>query len=60
MKNTNFGWNEYFKPTPKNFRRFGDALITSSVLIALFVPGTQWVPAIGLAGKLISNFFSNQ
>jgi hypothetical protein len=60
MKNKNFGWKEYFKPTPKNFRRFGDAMITAGSIVALVVPGAQWAAVIGLGGKLVSNFFSEK
>lgn len=60
MKNVNVGWNEYFKPTPKNVRKFGDALITISVGLGVVIPGAQWVPVVGLLGKVLTNFFSSK
>lgn len=60
MKEKKFGWNEYFKPTPKNLRKFGDALITVGAIVALVVPGAQWAAILGLSGKLVSNFFSSK
>lgn len=60
MKQNKFGWNEYFKPTPRNLRKFGDALITVGAIVSVGVPGAQWAALIGLGGKLLSNFFSSK
>jgi hypothetical protein len=60
MKEKKFGWNEYFKPTPKNFRRFGDSMLIISAAAVVIVPGAKWAVLIGLGGKLLSNFFSNK
>lgn len=60
MKEKKFGWNHYFKPTPKNFRRFGDSMLVISAAAVVMVPGAKWAVLIGLGGKLLSNFFSEK
>lgn len=58
------GFKEYFKPTPKRIRIFGDSLAASGTFGASIVilnghplAGTI-VMIIGVVGKFISNFFS--
>lgn len=60
MKDKNFGWNEYFKPTPKNVRRLGDAALAAAGIGGLIVPGAKWVIILGIAGKFLSNFLSDK
>lgn len=59
-KKIKLGWNEYFKPTPKNFRRAGDVLLFASTMAGIFVPGAKWVIALGVGGKFLTNFFSEK
>ena len=58
------GFKEYFKPTPKRIRIFGDSLAAAGTFGASIVilnghplAGTI-VMIIGVVGKFISNFFS--
>ncbi len=60
MKDKKFGWGEYFKPTPKNFRRIGDLALVVGAVGAVIVPGAKWVIIAGIAGKFLSNFFSDK
>lgn len=60
MNDKKFGWNEYFKPTPKNMRKYGDGMIVIGAIVAVVIPGAKWAALIGLGGKLISNFFSSK
>lgn len=59
-----FGIKEYFKPTPKRIRVFGDSLAAAGTFGASIVilnghplAGTI-VMIIAVIGKFISNFFS--
>lgn len=63
--NMKFGWKEYFKPTPKRLRVFGDSLAASGTLgasIAVLnghpIAGTVIMVA-AVFGKFLSNFFSS-
>ena len=65
-RNTKFGWKEYFKPTPKRIRVFGDSLAAAGTLgasIAVLnghtVVGTS-VLILAVAGKFMSNFFTDE
>lgn len=56
----------YFKPTPKRFRIFGDSLAAGSLFVAglAIVSGYEKI-AIGVAvagwlGKFLSNFFTDE
>lgn len=60
-----FGWSQYFKPTPKRLRVFGDSLAAAGtfgagivVLNGHPVMGTI-IMGIAVIGKFISNFFSD-
>lgn len=62
---TKFGFKEYFKPTPKRIRIFGDSLAAASTLassIAILgghpVVGTVMMIS-GWFGKFVSNFFTD-
>jgi hypothetical protein len=58
--------SNYMKPTPKKWRKLGDALLGMS----LFITGTavyndvDWLvytsAAIGVIGKFLTNFFSEE
>jgi hypothetical protein len=56
----------YYGPTPKKWRKFGDALLGVSTTITGFAifEETKWLAitalAIGVAGKFLSNFFSEE
>lgn len=59
-----FGLKEYFKPTPKRIRVFGDSLAAAgtfgagiAVLNGHPVAGTT-IMIVAVVGKFISNFFS--
>ena len=55
----------YWKPTPKRWRKIGDALLTLSVSFAglSIVDEFRWigisVSIIGGIGKFLTNFFAN-
>jgi len=58
------GFKEYFKPTPKRIRVFGDSLAAAGTFGASVVilnghalAGTI-IMIIGVVGKFLSNFFS--
>ena len=59
-----FGWNEYFKPTPRLFRKIGDALMGAAVFAATWqiVVDNKGlaiaIMVIGMLGKFTTNFFS--
>lgn len=59
-------WKNYFKPTPKRIRIFGDSLAAGSLFVAglAIVSGFEKI-AIGVAvagwlGKFLSNFFADE
>ena len=59
-------WSNYFKPTPKRIRIFGDSLAAGSIFVAglVIVSGYEKI-AIGVAiagwlGKFLSNFFADE
>jgi hypothetical protein len=61
-----FGWNHYFKPTPKRIRILGDSLAASGTFGASIVilnghplAGTI-IMIIAVVGKFISNFFKDE
>ncbi len=54
----------YYKPTPKKFRKLGDALLGVSLMaIPANLTGHTWIAvsmfAIGVLGKFLTNFFSD-
>ena len=63
---TKFGWNEYFAPTPKLFRKIGDSSLIIGTTFTAWAgltnkPVLVIIGAIfTLLGKLVTNFFSNQ
>lgn len=60
-----FGWKHYFKPTPKRVRIFGDSLVSAATLGASIAVMNGYpllgtiTFVIGVAGKFISNFFTD-
>lgn len=64
MKKSNFNIKGYFKPTPKTFRKLGDALLASSALISTYAISEDMkclaitTLMIGAIGKFATNFFS--
>lgn len=61
-----FGWKRYFEPTPKRMRVLGDSLAAAGTFGASIVilnghplVGTI-IMVIGVVGKFISNFFSDE
>lgn len=56
----------YFKPTPKKWRKLGDALLAVSTTITTYaiVEEYKWIALtavlIGAAGKFLSNFFTEE
>jgi hypothetical protein len=58
-----FDLNGYYKPTPKNFRKLGDALLGMSQFLTGYavVMEEKWLALvcilIGTIGKGITNFF---
>lgn len=66
MSKISFGWKEYFKPTPKRLRVFGDSLAAAGTLgasIAVLnghpIAGTT-IMVVAVIGKFISNFFTDE
>lgn len=63
-----FGINQYWKPTPKKIRKFGDSLLGASTFAATtwqfyLGSGGPWplvLLAAGVLGKFISNMFSDE
>lgn len=59
-------WSNYFKPTPKRIKIFGDSLAGSAVFIATIsmVSGYEKiaiaVAVTGMVGKFLSNFFADE
>jgi hypothetical protein len=61
-----FGWKQYFQPTPKRIRIFGDSLAAAGTFGASIVilnghplMGTI-IMGLAVVGKFISNFFSDE
>jgi hypothetical protein len=65
-KQIKFGYKQYFKPTPKRIRIFGDSLAAASLFVSgLAISNGYEKIAIGIAisgwvGKFISNFFADE
>lgn len=61
-----FGWNEYWKPTPKIVRKIADAVNTLTAAAGTYTAITGntkigvIVMVVGYAVKIISNFFSDE
>lgn len=56
--------DKYFAPTPKKWRKLGDALLAVSMYAQtqqMFTGQSDWLTVLsmaGLAGKFLTNFFS--
>lgn len=66
MSKLKFSWKDYFKPTPKRIRIFGDSLAAAgtfgagiAVLNGHPIVGTV-ILIISVVGKFISNFFTEE
>jgi len=61
---TKFGYRQYFRPTPRMFRRLGDSLLMASTFaLGYSIISEHKVVAIicliiGIMGKFLTNFFS--
>jgi hypothetical protein len=59
-----FSFKDYFTPTPKRFRIFGDALASASVFVSGYAIVNDMkgvaiaVIATGWIGKFLTNFFT--
>lgn len=61
-----FAWKDYFKPTPKRVRIFGDSLVAAGTLAASISvlngspqTGTA-ILVVAVIGKFMSNFFTDE
>ena len=59
-------WKEYWKPTPKLFRKIGDSIMTFGAALTVALAGMEvdkgWVifaAVCGPLGKVLSNFFTD-
>lgn len=66
MSKLKFSWKDYFKPTPKRIRIFGDSLAAAgtfgagiAVLNGHPIIGTT-ILVVAVVGKFISNFFTEE
>jgi hypothetical protein len=64
--NMKFSWKDYFKPTPKRVRVFGDSLVGAGTFAAS-ISVLNGAPKIGtvilvvsVLGKFMSNFFTDE
>lgn len=63
-----FGFAQYWKPTPKKIRKFGDSLLGASTFAAgtwqfYLGNGGNWPTILmvaGIVGKFLSNMFSDE
>ena len=58
-----FSVKSYYKPTPRKWRKIGDALLgVSLIAIPSELSGYTWLSisifALGVVGKFLTNFFS--
>lgn len=56
-------FKQYYKPTPKKWRKIGDALLAISLTaVPLELSGYRWLSiglfVFGVVGKFLTNFFS--
>jgi hypothetical protein len=65
MKNYNYGFKYFFKPTPKNIARLGMSLfLTCSTVAGTFAyfgesKVAMFIGILGASGLFLSNFFGN-
>ena len=64
---TVFKTTGYYKPTPKIYRKLGDALLACSTLITTYAIADEWSKYValaalllGVAGKFLTNFFTDE
>lgn len=58
-------WKNYWAPTPKKWRKIGDALLGISTLsvpamMADYKPLAIGLFAVGVIGKFLTNFFTDE
>ena len=64
MKKIKISVEGYYKPTPKNLRRLGDALLAVSTTITAYAISTEHdaialtALILGSVGKFLTNFYS--
>lgn len=62
----NFGWNDYWKPTPSGIRKGADAIVSACVFAgsAISLNGDAKIGTgvfiSGFVAKIVSNFFSQK
>lgn len=65
-KKTRFSRNGYYKPTPYNLRKLGDALLAMSTFVSAFAISQDYKciavtsVIVGGIGKFLTNFFSEE
>lgn len=64
MKNSEFGWSKYNRPTPRRMRKLGDSLLVLSTTITTYAITEELKTLalasilIGAGAKFITSFFS--
>ena len=56
-----FGWNHYWKPTPKSVRRFADSFLAAALTVASisFASDYKTIAIVVLIVSGVAKFFSN-
>ena len=66
MKQTRCGLSQYAKPTPRNMRKLGDALLAVSTMLSTYAVAEDMkyfalaTILIGAIGKFFTNFFAEE
>lgn len=57
---------KYYEPTPKAFRKLGDALLVTSTFLTTYSVADEWgkgitiaIVIVGAVGKFLTNLFSD-
>jgi len=64
MKKFKFGRGQYNRPTPRTFRKLGDALLAMSTFVSAYAITEDWkwiaftAIIVGAIGKFFTNFFA--
>jgi len=65
INNTNVGWGQYFKPTPKNIQKLSDAIVAFATIVSgsAVMADMKWLAfvfiVLGAIGTFGQKFFSN-
>ena len=58
---------KYYEPTPKAFRKLGDALLATSTFLSTYSVADEWgkgitiaIIIVGAAGKFLTNLFTEE